>query len=366
MIGFLPGTTPASLYDEFKTLASPYATFFSGGKFAPRSEAMDQNLQSIVRDQIATTGKGSGIIGYSDFDKSQTPGTEFPNADTLLSNMIKGKISPAEFANATTLGRLTYDVDPNTGKVNFGSNVYDFRPEVADQGGVFGVFAKMANETGREINPNITVPVDELRGFARDFSLFDQARMGQTLNQGIAKEGIAKEDDLMDYDEFYEMPPEKKKGILEAILSKGKDIVGNISDKMPNFGITGMLSKLDNFKNLSPLDRQFILEQAGGNRPGKDRYGYNIRSAFGNYANLVGKKSLNALTKSKFGIPLTAMDKYYIDKEKARAAKDRAVLDAAFASGQGGSGQNFTGGRYDGAPDAATYSAEPTAFSGSS
>lgn len=61
-------------------------------------------------------------------------------------------MSPEEFANATTLGRLTYDVDPDTGKVAFGSNVYDFRPEVADQDGIFGVFARMANERAREIN----------------------------------------------------------------------------------------------------------------------------------------------------------------------------------------------------------------------
>ena len=71
---------------------------------------MDQNLQNIIRDQIATTGKGSGIIGYSDFDKSQTPGTEFPNMNTMMADLAKGKISPAEFANLTTLGRLNYDV----------------------------------------------------------------------------------------------------------------------------------------------------------------------------------------------------------------------------------------------------------------
>ena len=162
------------------------------------------------------------------------------------------------------------------------------------------------------------------------------------------------------------MPEEKKKGILQTLLSKGKDIVGNVFDKIPNVGIMGMLSKLDNFKNLSPLDRQFILQQAGGNRPNKDKYGYNIRSAFGNYANLVGRKALNAATKTRFGIPLTAMDLYYQNKEKERAKADRAILDAAFASGQGGSGQDFTGGRYDGASSAEEYSSNPTGFSGSS
>ena len=159
-------------------------------------------------------------------------------------------------------------------------------------------------------------------------------------------------------------------GILQTLLSKGKDIVGNVFDKIPNVGIMGMLSKLDNFKNLSPLDRQFILQQAGGNRPNKDKYGYNIRSAFGNYANLVGRKALNAATKTRFGIPLTAMDLYYQNKEKERAAKDRAVLDEYF----GGSGDTVgpkgpTGGRYDGASSAEEYASDPgkgSTFSGSS
>ena len=164
--------------------------------------------------------------------------------------------------------------------------------------------------------------------------------------------------------EDYEGP--EREGILRSLLNKGKDIVGNISDKIPNFGIMGLLKNLDNFKNLSPLDRQFILEQAGGNRPMKDAFGYNIRSARGNYADLVSRRAQIARNRALFKQPLRAIDLYYQKKEAERAAKDRAILDAEFAAGRGGSGQDFTGGRYDGAPDAATYSAEPTAFSGSS
>ena len=181
----IPNYLAPKISDGITSLIAPATTFFSGGAFAPRSQAMDQNLQDIIRDQIATTGKGSGIIGYSDFDKSQAPGTVFPDAGAMAKNFMTGKMSPSEFANATTLGRLTYDVDPNTGKVNFGSNVYDFAPEnvtrspsdnLAQQ--VFSLIGREANEKAREINPNVTVPVDELRGFARDFSSFDQAKMG--------------------------------------------------------------------------------------------------------------------------------------------------------------------------------------------
>ena len=118
MIGFQPGTNPLSLYDELRTLAAPVTTFVSGGKFADRSQAMDQNLKNAIMSQYDKTGIMSGALGYSDFDKSQTPETAFPNLDTMRSNLLSGKMSPAQFANATTLGRLNYDIDPNTGKVD--------------------------------------------------------------------------------------------------------------------------------------------------------------------------------------------------------------------------------------------------------
>ena len=176
MIGFQTGN-PLSILDELRTLAAPATTFFSGGKFADRSQAMDQNLKDTIMSQYDKTGIMSGNIGYSDFDKSQTPGTPFPDLPLMSSNLFSGKISPAQFSNATTAGRLSYDIDPNTGKVNFGSNAYNFRPEMAtidpsDPYGqqAFSYFAGKANERNREINPDISIPVDYLRGFGRDFS----------------------------------------------------------------------------------------------------------------------------------------------------------------------------------------------------
>jgi hypothetical protein len=98
----------------------------------------------------------------------------------------------------------------------------------------------------------------------------------------------------------------------------------------------------------------------------KDAFGYNIRSARGNYADLVSRRAQIARNRALFKQPLRAIDLYYQKKEAERAKADRAILDAAFASGQGGSGQDFTGGRYDGADSFETYSKEPTAYSGSS
>ena len=174
MIGFQPGTNPLSLYDELRTLAAPYTTFFSGGKFADRSQAMDQNLKDTIMSQYDKTGIMSGTLGYKDFDKTQSPNATF-DENNMMKSLFTGKMSAPQFANATTLGRVNYDIDPNTGKVDMtrgGSNIYNFREDVANQGGVFGPFAKMANERNREINPDISIPVDYLRGFGRDFSQF--------------------------------------------------------------------------------------------------------------------------------------------------------------------------------------------------
>jgi len=336
--------------DTLTSLIAPYTTFFSGGAFAPRSQAMDQNLQDIIRDQIATTGKGSGIIGYSDFDKSQAPGAAFPDAGAMAKNLATGKMSPEEFANATTLGRLTYDVDPDTGKVAFGSNVYDFRPEVADQDGIFGAFARMANERAREINPNITVPVDELRGFGRDFSMFDQAKMGQT-------QGIAREDDLMNYDEFYDMPEEKKR---EGILSKLNPLNalgflaniytgGGVKQALTASGLGKLFSKIAEAGRNTP-NYQFT----NPNKPGFNR----IASDF--YDPRTGLDRFDR-AKTLFGQSRTM--KEFLDKlkdkraaEKAAAAAKladarRAIADAGsgfddYAPGQD-AGMGFGGGRTD-------------------
>jgi hypothetical protein len=187
MIGFQTGN-PLAILDELRTLAAPVTTFFSGGKFADRSQAMDQNLKDTIMSQYDKTGIMSGVLGYSDFDKSQTPGAEFPNLPLMRSNLFSGDMSLPAFSNATTLGRVNYDIDPNTGKVNFGSNEYNFRPEMAtidpsDPYGqqAFSYFAGKANERNREINPDISIPVDYLRGFGRDFSQFGDSNLGQKL-----------------------------------------------------------------------------------------------------------------------------------------------------------------------------------------
>ena len=338
------------LEDGITSLTAPYTTFLSGGKFAPRSQAMDQNLEDIIRSQIATTGEGSGIIGYSDFDKSQTPGTEFPNLTTMMTDLAKGKITPSEFANATTLGRLTYDVNPDTGKVSFGSNTYNFRPDVADQGGIRGLFATMANERNREINPDISIPVDYLRGFGRDFSQFDQARMGGTTQSPSFRS-------LNNPEVYGEL---EREGIFEGLKNKlnPMDALGFLANAYTGGGMkqaltTSGLGKL--FSKIAEVGRntpnyQFTNpNKSGFNRVGSDFYN--------------PKTGLDRFDRAKtlFGQSRTMKDflnklKDKRENEKAAAAQALAnarqsIADAGsgfddYGSGQG-AGMGFGGGRSD-------------------
>ena len=354
MIGFLPGTTPASLYDEFKTLASPYVTFFSEGRIAPRSEAMDQNIRSIIGDQMKQTGKTSGVIGYSDFDKTQTPGTEFPNAGALLSNMLRGNISPAEFANATTQGRMTYNVNPETGKVTFGSTTFNFRPEVANQGGIFGAFAKGANERNIDIAPNITIPVDQIRGFGRDFSQFDQARMGGTnrtqdqlaMDREIATKGIMNNPELLN--KFDRSPASS--GVRQTIGSRimeglgsirdtVTDKLGSIGDFIKSGGVLGNVIKAfgprgdESTRGIAGLNVNdvFNIDSFGSDEdPTKDPYGINIVSGFGNYNEYVKNKA-QELAKMQFRTKSgQKRQQFYLDAaEKIRAEERRKAAAKA-------------------------------------
>jgi hypothetical protein len=142
------------------------------------------------------------------------------------------------------------------------------------------------------------------------------------------------------------------------------------------------------------MDREFINQNKYYTGPtvfgennsglGKDPYGINVRSAFGNYGAYVDKmaagyeditdedfEKLSNFQKTKIG--------FYREKAKQRA-KDLEIAQSAAAAAndratnpnfeteaaKGNKGADFTGGRFDGAKDRASYDRDPTSFSGSS
>ena len=156
-----------------------------------------------------------------------------------------------------------------------------------------------------------------------------------------------------DYKKFFRKAdggrvPYQSGGILEGVkniinegLDKGSD-VGNFllsqATRIPGIGLgIGALQALNQnrFSNLPIGDQLFITEQGdltGGN---KDKYGYNIRSAFGNYADLVSRRADMARQRSLAGQRQRAIDEYYLNLEKERqAAEAEAQRRAAIATSQ--------------------------------
>jgi hypothetical protein len=120
----------------------------------------------------------------------------------------------------------------------------------------------------------------------------------------------------------------------QNIFQRAGDVFSSIKDNIPNFGIMGLLSSLDRFDTLPIEDQQFILDQAGGNRPSKDRYGKNIRSAFGNYAQYVRDKGIFAPGKrGEYYRSISGLDQALMDtldrEQKAKAVYEKQIRDAA-------------------------------------
>tara|TARA_Y100000592_G_scaffold49188_1_gene77882 strand:+ start:1773 stop:2489 length:717 start_codon:yes stop_codon:yes gene_type:complete len=122
-------------------------------------------------------------------------------------------------------------------------------------------------------------------------------QQGDVLTFDIPQE---EEDDLMDYDEFYDMPEEQSRGILDILKTAGGNVLDFIgSGGFIGRGITGLANMLgDTFKGsrfynpVSPMSGKRIF--APGARAG-DAFGLNFRrdaNRFGNMLNRLaaGKK----------------------------------------------------------------------------
>lgn len=129
--------------------------------------------------------------------------------------------------------------------------------------------------------------------------------------------------------------------IINAGLKKGSN-VGNFllsqATRIPGIGLgIGALQTLNQnrFPNLPIGDQLFITEQGDLTDGNKDAYGYNIRSAFGNYGDLVQRRAMMAAERQRQGLQQRAIDEYYTNLERERlAAEAEAQRRAAIATSQ--------------------------------
>jgi hypothetical protein len=101
-------------------------------------------------------------------------------------------------------------------------------------------------------------------------------------------------------------------GKVQNTLGNIKDTASGIMSKVGGIGpVSMLLGSMDKFDTLSPADQEFIKQNMGYRGPtvfgenssglSKDIFGINTRSAFGNYADYVGKEATSlgeALSKS--------------------------------------------------------------------
>ena len=150
-------------------------------------------------------------------------------------------------------------------------------------------------------------------------------------------------------------------GRVQETLGKGKDLVGKgigmaVNSVMGIPGLSYALGKMDRFNTLPAMDRQFINQNKYYTGPtvfgennsglGKDPYGINVRSAFGNYGAYVDKmaagyeniseedfKKLSNFEKTKVRFYRKEKEKRAIDLEIAQsdaAAADDKANNQAF------------------------------------
>ena len=200
---------------------------------------------------------------------------------------------------------------------------------IGAQPGKYGERAMPTKPAQKFLNTLGDVAKFGIKRVAPIFSFFGSTELGaDDVITPKMRDEVDITDELDDYYEKGEMMPnveDARRSLLERILELGQGLGGGIVDAakgagsaISNLGIVGLLKNVDQFKNLSQADQRFILQQAGGNRPAKDRFGYNIRSAFGNYASLVGDRADIARERQAKGLPLRAIDLYYLNQEKER------------------------------------------------
>ena len=106
-----------------------------------------------------------------------------------------------------------------------------------------------------------------------------------------------REDDLMDYDEFYDMPEEQSRGILDILKTAGGNVLDFIrGGGFIGRGITGLANMLgDTFRG----SRFYNPRTASGNRlfaPGAragDAFGLNFRRDANRFANMINRLAAN-------------------------------------------------------------------------
>ena len=196
----------------------------------------------------------------------------------------------------------------------FLQNPSDFKK----QGNLNDLDARLTNEEYLNNNPNLTANANNI---ARDFTFDTTSPVPEDIDMQYT---VGNEFNVTPQQTISQRFGNNIKSGLGSVKDFGAAMLGKAAG-IPGVGFAmNALGKMDQFDTLNDLDKNFILDQAGGNRPSKDPFGINIRSAFGNYGKYVD--DLYEKDKDKVYDPVTQKFLYdrkvYNDKRAAKRAAD--------------------------------------------
>ena len=178
--------------------------------------------------------------------------------------------------------------------------------------------ARLTNEEYLSRNNNLTANADNI---ARDFTYDTTSPVPEDIDMQYT---VGNEFNVTPQQTISQRFGNNITSGLGSVKDFGSAMLGKAAG-IPGVGFAmNALGKMDQFDTLNDLDKNFILDQAGGNRPSKDPFGINIRSAFGNYGKYVD--DLYEKDKDKVYDPVTQKFLYdrkvYNDKRAAKRAAD--------------------------------------------
>ena len=102
---------------------------FAKGIYGNQNPTITDSMRQDLIERAEAKGGNTGTLGYEDYGlNTSTSGGRFAGGITDIIN------DPHAFANAASLGRVSFDRDPETGEYSFGDTKYDFNIDPSAKG----------------------------------------------------------------------------------------------------------------------------------------------------------------------------------------------------------------------------------------
>ena len=301
---------------------------FAKGIYGNQNPTITDSMRQDLIERAEAKGGDTGTLGYEDYGlNTSTSGGRFAGGITDIIN------DPHAFANALSLGRVSFDRDPETGEYSFGDTKYDFNIDPSakglganilrgiNQGGLKNIFstsaqaaepdkikamrqdlrsvpAHMRRQTFDNVNFNEWMRNDinlaQRKSTAQKFANLDNRSIQSQKYNDLVSRGIIQDKSLEGYSDwgyrdeeigkgskFYDPTHSRIQSILKPVRSTwnkyGKPVMGGIMSAVS--GIPGMGLLLNSLRK-DPYAANRIGMYGAYKDPStgfmKDKFGYNV------------------------------------------------------------------------------------------